>query len=102
MKLKKGDQVLVTKGKDRKRKGKIMRTLPTENKVVIEGLNIRKKHRRAKKEGEKGEIVSVFAPIFSSNLKLICPKCKKPSRISYKTVNDVKHRFCKKCQRTFS
>ena len=101
MNFKRGDQVLVTKGKDRKRKGKIIKVLVETGKVIVEGLNLRKKHTRPKKEGEKGEILEVPTPINIPNLKLLCPKCKKPTRIGYKVVNNKKYRYCKKCKKDF-
>ncbi|HOK35107.1 MAG TPA: 50S ribosomal protein L24 [Candidatus Pacearchaeota archaeon] len=97
MKIKKGDQVLVTTGKDRGRKGKIAKALPKEGKVIIEGINLHKKHVRPKKEGEKGQVVEIPAPINISNVKLICPKCGKATRVGYKITREKKYRICKKC-----
>ncbi len=97
MKIKKNDQVLIIAGKDRARKGKVLESLPKQGKVVVEGLNIRKKHVRPKKEGEKGQVVEVPAPFSVSNVKMICPKCAKPTRLGYKTEGKKKYRFCKKC-----
>jgi len=102
MRLKKGDQVLIIKGKDRGRKGKIIKALPKNRQIIIEGLNLRKKHVRARKEGEKGEIVEIPVPLNVSNIKLVCPKCKKLTRVGYKIVNGKKYRFCKKCKKEFS
>ena len=102
MKFKKGDQVLIIRGKDRGRKGKIIKVLPKKEKIIIEGLNLRKKHTRARKEGEKGEIVEIPVPLHVSNVKLTCPKCKKPTRVGYKIIKGGKHRFCKKCKKEFS
>jgi len=101
MKLKKGDQILIIKGKDRGRRGKIVKVLPKEQRVIIEGLNLRKKHIRPKKEGEKGEILEIPEPLNVANVKLICPQCKKPSRVGYKTTKGKKYRFCKKCKKEF-
>lgn len=103
MKIKKGDLVLVLKGKDKSRKGKVIKALPKEQKVIIEGLNLRKKHFPPKREGEKGEIVKIPAPLSIANVKLICPKCKKPTRVGYRVISDSKSqqskkvRICKKC-----
>jgi large subunit ribosomal protein L24 len=99
MKLQKGDQVLIIKGKDKGRKGKILRGFPKESKVLVEGINIKKKHQKPKKEGEKGQVVEIATPLFLSNVKLICPKCKKPTRIGYRIKNNkAKQRICKKCK----
>lgn len=98
MKIKKGDTVLVICGKDRGRKGKVIKALPKKEKVIVEGINLVKKHQRPRRSGEKGEIVQKPAPIHVSNLKLICPKCKKPTRVGYKKMGEKKYRFCKKCK----
>jgi len=98
MKIKKGDQVLIITGKDRGRTGKVIKALPKERKVIVEGLNIKKKHVRPRREGEKGKIVEIPGPIDVSNVKLICPKCKKPCRVGYKFVGEKKVRICKKCK----
>ncbi|MCD6094858.1 50S ribosomal protein L24 [bacterium] len=103
MKIKKGDQVLVISGKDRGRKGKVIKALPKEGKVIIEGMNIKKKHIRPRRQGEKGQIAQIPAPIDVSNVKLICPKCGKPTRVGYKKKvksngEKVKTRICKKCK----
>lgn len=97
MKIKKGDQILVIAGKDKGRKGKVLEAMPKQGKVVVEGLNIRKKHVRPKKEGEKGQVVEIPAPLSVSNIKMICTKCAKPTRLGYKIEGKKKYRFCKKC-----
>lgn len=97
MKIKKGDQVLIISGKDRGRKGKIIEALPKENRVVVEGINLRKKHMRPKRSGEKGQIVEMPASLSASDVKIICPKCSKAARIGYKIEGKKKYRFCKKC-----
>ena len=117
MKIRKGDQVLIIKGKDRGKKGKVLRGFPKKNQVLVEGVNIKKKHRRPRREGEKGEIVEVPAPIDVSKVKLICPKCGKPTRVGYKVNLNLpegsrrggasgagknqksKVRICKKCKK---
>ncbi len=97
MKIHKGDQVLITSGKDRGKTGKVLNAFPSESKLLLEGLNLRKKHAKPKKQGEKGQVVEVPAPLSVSNVKLICPKCGKPARIGYKVIDDKKYRSCKKC-----
>lgn len=97
MRIKKGDTVLILSGKDRARTGKVNRVLPKEGKVIIDGINIVKKHTRARKQRQKGEIVEVPAPFDISNVKLICPKCSKPTRVGYRIIDNKKHRVCKKC-----
>ncbi|MBI1888359.1 MAG: 50S ribosomal protein L24 [Candidatus Spechtbacteria bacterium] len=97
MKLKKGDNVLVISGKDRGRKGKIIEALPGEGKIVVEGINIHKKHRRAKRQGQKGEVIGIASPIAASNVKLVCPKCVQSARIGYRVIPEKKYRVCKQC-----
>jgi large subunit ribosomal protein L24 len=97
MKIKKDDIVLIISGKDRGKKGKVLKAFPKKLKVLVEGVNIRKKHVRPRREGEKGEIVEIPTPIDVSNVKLICPKCKKATRVGYKIIENTKYRICKKC-----
>jgi len=102
MKIKKGDSVKILKGKDAGKIGKIIKSLPKENKVVVEGLNLVKKHIRPKKQGEKGQVVEIPRPINISNTMLICPLCGKPTRINIIRENDSRKRKCKKCQGIFN
>jgi len=97
MKIKKNDTVLIISGKDRGKKGKVLEVFPKEGKLLVEGVNIRKKHVRPKKSGEKGQIVESPSPFFLSNAKLICFKCAKATRVGYKIIEKKKHRICKKC-----
>lgn len=97
MKLKTGDQVLITSGKDRGRKGKIIEVLPREGKIVVEGINLRKKHVRPRRQGSKGQVVEVTLPFYASNVKIICTKCAKAVRVGYKISTEKKYRVCKKC-----
>lgn len=71
MKIKKGDNVIVLTGKDKGKKGKIVRAIPKENKVVIDGINLAKKHQRPRRSGEKGAILTVAMPINASNVKKV-------------------------------
>jgi large subunit ribosomal protein L24 len=97
MKIKKGDNVLITAGKDRGRTGKVFKSLPKERSLLIEGINLRKKHARPKKSGEKGQIIEIPASLNISNVKIICPKCGKAARVGYKIEGEKKQRICKKC-----
>jgi len=97
MKVKKGDTVLIIAGKDKGKTGKVMRVLPKEAGVLVEGVNLKKKHVRPKRDGEKGQVVQISAVLDVSNVMIICPKCGKATRVGYKTENDVKKRICKKC-----
>lgn len=97
MKIKKGDTVLIISGKDKGKKAKVLEAFPHQNKIVVEGVNIVKRHRRPRREKEKGQIVEVPKPIDVSNVKLICPKCGQPARLGYRLIEKGKYRICKKC-----
>jgi large subunit ribosomal protein L24 len=96
MKLKKGDNVIIIAGKDKSKKGKIVKVLPALNKVVVEGLNLTKKHQRPRKSGEKGQIIKIAMPIHASNVQILDPKTEKPSRIGKKEVGGKMVRIVKK------
>jgi large subunit ribosomal protein L24 len=98
MKIRKGDNVMVISGKDRAKSGKVLNVFPKANKVVVEGINIRKKHSRSKKEGQKGQVIQMPFPMSASNVMLICPSCNKPRRVGYKIFQNKKTRTCKKCE----
>ncbi len=101
MKIKKGDQILVRAGKDKGKKGKVQKAFPATKKIVVEDIQLAKKHIRGRKEGEKGQMIQVPQALSVSNVALICPHCKKPTRIGYRlSSNDkkLKVRFCRKCQ----
>lgn len=97
MKIHKNDVVLIISGKDRGKKGKVLKVFPKEMRVLVEGANLRKKHQRPRKSGEKGQIIELPTPLPLSNLKLICPRCGRPTRVGYKITERKKYRFCKKC-----
>jgi len=97
MRIKKGDTILIIKGRDRNKSGKVLRVLPQANKILIEGLNLYKKHQRPKKEGAKGEMVVVPRPISASNAMFLCKNCNRPVKIGVKVEGGVKYRVCKKC-----
>ena len=98
MKIKKGDNILVISGKDKGKVAKILRAFPKEGRVLVEGVGLKSKHIRPKKQGEKGQVVKIPSPVDVSNAKLICPKCGKAVRIGYKIENGKKLRICKKCK----
>ncbi|MFH1837969.1 MAG: 50S ribosomal protein L24 [Candidatus Kuenenbacteria bacterium] len=101
MKIKKGDKVKILTGKDVGKTGKILRIFLKKEKAVVEGLNLRIKHMRPKKEREKGQKIQFPSPINVSNVMLICPKCGKATRVCYKILESKKKaRMCKKCGET--
>jgi large subunit ribosomal protein L24 len=97
MNIKEKDTVLIISGKYKGKKGKVLVAFPDESKVLVEGINIKKRHQRPKKQGEKGQIIEKPAPFPVSNTMLVCPKCGQPSRVGSKTVDNKKYRVCKKC-----
>jgi len=98
MKILKGDTVKIVSGKDRGKTGTVLRALPAEGKVIIEGLNLVKKHSRPKKQGEKGQMVSVPRPLTASKVMLVCSSCKEPTRVGSRIDGARKVRYCKKCK----
>lgn len=98
MKIRKGDQVKILCGKDRGKIGKVTRVISKKRKALVEGLNLVKKHVRPRRQGEKGQRVSVPAPVDLSNLMSVCPKCAKPVRVGFRVEKGNKYRVCKKCQ----
>ena len=98
MNIKTNDKVKIIAGKDRGKEGKVIQVFRKENKIVVEGVNVLKKHLRARKQGEKGQTIELPAPFDVSNAKVICPKCGLSVRVSFKDEADIKKRVCKKCQ----
>jgi large subunit ribosomal protein L24 len=98
LRIKKGDTAIVLTGKDKGKQGRVLSVLPKKERVIIEGLNIIKKHMRPNKQYTQGGIIEKEAPIHISNVMLICPKCNKPTRIANAVLDDGrKQRRCKKC-----
>jgi large subunit ribosomal protein L24 len=110
MKIKRHDTVKILSGKDKGKTGKVLKVLVAkqagkQDRLVVEGLNLRYKHVRPKRDGEKGQRILFPAPLAVSKVALICPKCGKPTRVAYKvlsgkveTSREKKQRVCKKCQ----
>jgi large subunit ribosomal protein L24 len=98
MKLKKNDQVIVTVGRDRGKKGPVLRVMPAATSVVVEGVNIAKKHVRPGGKYPRGGIIELTKPIATSKVALVCPNCSKATRIGYVIKGEHKDRVCRKCQ----
>lgn len=96
-KIKTGDNVKVLSGKDRGKTAKITAVMLSEGRVVVEGVNMVKKHIRPKRAGEKGQRVSVAAPVHISNVQLVCPACKKAARVGIERTDGQRKRVCKRC-----
>lgn len=97
MNIKRGDNVKMLAGKDRGKSGRVLFVLPEQNLVVVEGLNLIKKHQRARRQGQKGQIISKERPVDLSRVQLICPKCGRSTRVGHRIEGDLKLRVCKKC-----
>lgn len=98
MKLRKGDNVIMLNGKDKGKSGKVSMVIPDIDRVVVEGLNLIKKNVRAKKQGQKGQIISKERAVSASSVALVCKSCGKMTRIGFKFNGDIKMRICKKCK----
>lgn len=98
MKIRKGDNVIMLNGKDRGKTGKISVIFPTTRKVIVEGLNMIKKNVRARKQGQKGQIINKERAVNIPSVALLCKSCGKPTRIGFRTEGANKVRICKKCK----
>lgn len=96
MKLKTGDKVRVIAGKDKGKEGEITKVLRDTNKVVVDGVNILKKHQKSRARGESGQILEIASPVDASNVSIIDPKSGEPTRIGYKVEKGKKVRIAKK------
>lgn len=110
MKIIKGDKVKVLAGKDRGKTGKVLQVFPEKQRVSVEGVNLLIKHLRPRRQGEQGQRIEFPAPLNSSNLMLVCSKCSKPTKVSYKYIelekdgkkSKKKVRYCKKCNQALN
>ena len=92
----KGDKVIVIAGKDKGKTGVIQKVLPRTNRVVVEGVNLHKKHKKPTQNNPEGSILEIYVPIDASNVMIVDPKTKKPSRIGHKVVKGKKVRVALK------
>ncbi|MBI2515001.1 50S ribosomal protein L24 [Candidatus Wolfebacteria bacterium] len=97
MKIHKSDTVKITKGKDRGKSGKVINVFPKKMKIVVEGINLYKKHIRPKTQGEKGQVALVPRPLHVANAMLLCSSCHEGTRVGYRQDEQKKIRYCKKC-----
>lgn len=98
IKIKKGDKVKVLLGKDNGKEGKVALVLSKDKKVFVEGINLYKRH--VKKMGDvEGGVIDLPKPVDISNVALICPNCKKQTRVGFKIEGETKVRICKKCKK---
>lgn len=98
MNIRKDDLVIVLSGKDKGKKGKVLSADPKNGKVIVEGVNVAKRHLKPRKAGEEGGIIKKETPIYASKVMRVCPKCGKPTREAHAFLKDgTKVRSCKKC-----
>ena len=99
MRIRRDDTVVIITGKDRGKKGKVRRAFPDEDRVVVEGLNMIKRHSRARRATRQAGIIELEAPIHVSDVMLVCNKCGNPTRISFRFLDDGKKaRICNSCR----
>lgn len=99
-KIRRGDTVQVIAGRDKGFRGEVLRVLPKEDKVVVQGVNVRKKHQRQVQAAGRTMspgIIQFEAPLHISNVMLVCPKCDEPSRVGIEREGGERYRFCKQC-----
>jgi large subunit ribosomal protein L24 len=98
--VRKNDNVLVTTGKDRGKRGRVLKVLPAKNRVVVEGVNLIKRHTKPNPQRQiKGGLVEREAPMHASNVQVVCPECGKATRIGRRVLGDGrKVRICRKCE----
>ncbi len=97
LKVKKGDTVKVLSGNDKGKTGEVLEVIPKTSKILVKGINIKKKHVKPRRQGEEGGIIPSEFPIHSSKVSVVCPKCGKAARIGFEGEGDKKVRVCKKC-----
>ncbi len=97
MRIKKGDNVQVLSGNDKGKTGEVLEVNPKTDKIIVKDVNIRKKHVKARKQGEESGILSVECAIPSSKVNVVCSKCGKATKVGYSMEKDKKVRICKKC-----
>lgn len=98
MNIRKGDNVQIIAGASRGKRGKVLVVDRENGRVVVDGVNLIKKHQKPKRQGEKGEVVSLPRSVNVSNVAIVCPSCDKGVRVGFRMEGDSKVRFCKNCQ----
>ena len=97
--IRRNDQVVVTTGRDSGKRGRVLKVLPAKNRVIVEGVNIIKRHTRPNPQRNvKGGIVEREGSVHASNVQLVCPECGKMTRIGHRVQGDRKVRICRKCE----
>jgi len=98
MHIKTSDTVVVLSGRDKGKQGKVLSVDPKAEKILVEGVNVAKRHKKPRKQGEPGGIITKETPVYASKLMRVCPKCDKPTRPAHRIDKEgIKVRVCKKC-----
>ena len=97
MSIKKNDTVVVLSGKDKGKRGKVLKVMPESGKVIVEKINLVSRHQKPRRQGEEGGIIQKEAPMYACKVMTVCPKCSKPTRVAHKIEGDKKVRVCKHC-----
>lgn len=100
LRIRRGDQVQIVSGRDKGSQGEVIRVLPKDSAVVVQGVNLRKKHQRQVQAGGRTMnpgVIQFEAPVHVSNIMLVCPKCKELTRVGIQHTEDSIQRICKKC-----
>ncbi len=100
MRIKKGDNVQVLSGNDKGKTGEVLQINPKTDKIIVKGINVRKKHVKARRQGEESGIIAIECAIPSSKVNVVCSKCGKATKVGYQIEKDQKVRICKKCGAT--
>ncbi len=101
LKIRKNDTVQVIKGKDKGKKGRVLEVLTDINKILVEGVNLAKKHKKQTRQDQAGGIISIECPLSIGNVMLLCKNCQKPVRVGFSMLKDkTKARICKNCKET--
>ena len=99
LKIRKNDTVQVIKGKDKGKKGRVLRVLTARNRILVEGVNMAKKHKRQTRQDQTGGIISIESPLSFANVMLVCKSCNKPVRVGFSMLKDeTKTRICRSCK----
>lgn len=102
--IRRGDTVEIISGPDKGERGEVLKVLPKEGRLTVQGVNLRKKHQRQVQAGGRTMnpgIIQFEAPVDASNVMLVCPKCNKPTRVGIQREDGKRRRVCKKCQAVF-
>jgi len=99
MRIHKGDTVVVLSGKDKGKKAEVVRAIPADQRVILEGVNVAKRHQKPTRATQQGGIIDKFMPVHVSTVALVCKSCDQPTRAGYRIESDgEKVRICKKCE----